>query len=68
MILTKLLCRLGWHDKQRSVTFWFNEQRRPVKTTIVTCHDCAYRRQTDTFDVPRGLPIFPPPPDEGDVR
>lgn len=49
MILTKLLCRVGWHDKIRADTYYFDEQGRAVLATVIRCHDCDYHRLTETF-------------------
>lgn len=49
MILTKLLCKIGWHDKVTSTTYYFDAQGRAIKGITTRCHNCDYRRLTETF-------------------
>lgn len=49
MIVTKLLCRVGWHDKIRAEHYYFDAQGRAIKGITTRCHDCRYYRLIETF-------------------
>ena len=49
MILTKALCRLGWHDKIASTTYYFDAQGRAIRGVVTRCRDCRYYRLAETF-------------------